>query len=260
MKTLTLSLWLACIGMVHAQLNAKPIDCTFDTSFENSSANQISTSLSTGIWQGHDQSGHSITLHFFENGTVQWLTHHSDRRASSRLFNWECLPDYQSDALLVLSDWQSGEPMIFSTEAHCNALSISAAGCQLELGYTKSASKADIQRTTQLLTGNWENTTYPFDFDPEDKTALQEAYLNYCFMPDGRFVREIGNSERQIKERGSWVVAKDGEHLIMSFDNGKATVAQLKYVRVDELVIHHLLSCQDEAFNTVEKNFFFNRV
>ena len=260
MKSFTLSLWLlACISMVHAQLNARTNECRFGTPSESSTASQISANLPTGIWNGRNQCGQTVSLHFFEDGLVQWLTQSNSEEMSSRLFNWKCLPDHQADATLVLTDWQSGEPLFFSIEANCNALAIQGKDCKLQLKYNKAASAAELQRTKQLLTGNWENTTYPFDFDPEDKTALQEAYLTYRFLPNGRFERKIGNRDRQVEESGDWFLAKDGEHVVLSFDDGKATVAQLKYVRVDELVIHHLLSCQDETFNTVEKDFFFNR-
>jgi hypothetical protein len=259
MKILTLSLWLACIGMVHAQLNAKTDKCCFGTPVESSTASQISANLPTGIWKGHNQCGQTVSLHFFEEGLVQWLIQRKGEKMHSRLFNWKCLPDHQADAMLVLTDRQSGQPLFFSVEGNCNALAIQGADCKLQLEYKKAASTAELQRTKQLLTGNWENTTYPFDFDPKDKAALQEAYLTYRFLPNGRFERKIGNRDRQVEERGRWLLAKDGKHVVLSFDDGKATVAQLKYVRVDELVIHHLLSCQDETFNTVEKDFFFNR-
>jgi len=256
MKTLTLSLWLACIGMVQAQLNAKTTDCTFGQAAESSIAYQISANLPTGIWSGKNEHGQQVTLQFLDNDLVQWFTHCDGKSANSRLFSWECRPSPYADASLLLTDWKTGQPITFDVEADCNVLTIMSSTSRIALTFEASASEAEMERTAQLLTGNWENTTFPFDFEPAD---MEGAYLTYRFNPNGRFVRKIGNRQRQVEEHGSWAVAKDAKHLILSFDNGKATVAQLKYVRVDELVIHHLLSCQDEAFNTVEKDFFFNR-
>jgi hypothetical protein len=256
MKTLTLSLWLACIGMVHAQLNAKTTDCTFGEAAEREIAHQISANLPSGIWSGFNQHGQRVTLEFLDNGLVQWFTQCDGKSASSRLYSWECRPSPYADASLLLTDWKTGAPTTFDVKADCNVLTIISSTSRIELAFEDPASKAEMLRMARLLTGNWENTIFPFDFEPAD---MEGAYLNYRFNENGRFVRKIGNRQRQIEEHGSWTIAKDAKHLILSFDNGKATVAELKYVRVDELVIHHLLSCQDEVFNTVEKDFYFNR-
>lgn len=256
MKTLTLSLWLACIGMVHAQLNAMTNECTFGDTSGGETAYQVSANLPTGIWSGTNQHGQQVSLQFLDNGLVQWFMHCGDQSVSSRLFSWECQPSPYADASLLLTDWKTGQPIIFDVEANCNVLTIISSENRIELRLKDAAPKAEMKRVTQQLTGKWENTTFPFDFEPAD---MEGAYLNYHFNSNGRFVRKIGNRQRQIEEHGSWAIAKDAKHLILSFDNGKATVAQLKYVRVDELVIHHLLSCQDETFNTVEKDFYFNK-
>jgi len=263
MKTLTFGLWLACISMLHAQLNAKSSDCTFGIQGESSPASQISANLPSGLWTGYNQSGEEVSLQFFESGLAHWFTHCRERsEKKARLFNWECQTSQNPEGTdLVLWDWSTGQKMIFEVETDCSSIQLESKNRTraLELSYKAPASERRLNHLKRVIAGGWENTTYPFDYKPQEASQLEEAYLKYRFLPDGRFERQIGNQAKNIKESGSWMIAKDGAHLILTFEDGSVSVGEIKYLEMDEMVLQHLVSCQDATFNTIRKDFYFNR-
>ncbi len=261
MKTLTLSLLLACVGIMNAQLSAHPSECTFSEQPDSDWPARITAELPSGLWKGTCSDGRPVTMQFFESGLVQWFTACAGN-TSTRLFQWECLPAADAAAELRFTDYSTGETLKYAVDANCQQLHMQALKGQegFSLVYEAAASPEEMKHVTRMLSGAWENTTFPFDYQPDERNTLEDAYLTYTFLPNGNLIRKFGNHSQRIDEKGSWTVGKDGRHIIITFEDGRASVAQLQYIQADELVLQHTISCQDDTFNTVKKAFYFNRL
>ena len=232
--------------------------CTFQNNSELVS--ELVTGLPKGIWETNGNSSVLYALHFYEEGTVDWFEFLPSGEMKFKTFNWLVVPSGNNMPKLWMSN--QCEAFTFSIEAACHTLGLKALeqGLSLQLQRAEAMPIDAKKQKLDLVTGNWENTLYPIKV----KTALpqqdiENAYLKYEFKEDGILIRKLVNRTFSIKDKGSWSISRDGKHIIMRMDEGKVAVASLKYVNMDELVLTHLLFCDNDRFATDTKDFYFNR-
>lgn len=213
--------------------------------------------LPNGVWLGETNNGKDYSVVFYENGLAQWQ---SDAVAQDQieLFNWEAIPDASGCAFLQLTNIQTGTIDVYAVQVVCNQLQL------IDTDFSKVTLKQvkgqNLERKQKMLSGNWGNTTYPFDIVRKHSPDMEEAYLQYEFHQDGSFVRYLGNATRNLVENGAYMMSEDGGYILLQFDSGCVTVIALKYLEVDELVLQHVLQCEDPVFTTGRKDFFFNKI
>ena len=256
MKTLTLSMLLACFIIVFSGFASADTSCAFDLNTNLTLSNQLHRALPDGVWAGKAQNGRDVVLQFHPSGTADWFTADGSNLSGYQNFSWAVLPVNEEEAKLELAAIGQFSHHTFQVKTDCQTLKLTDlhSGMSLTLKHETAESKARHNQKETLLAAKWENTTYPFDLK-----SMEGAYLKYSFLPNGRFERRLGCASRNIRESGEWWLAKDGQHLVMRFDRGETTVAKIKYLEMDEMVLQHVLNCEDKSFVTSEKNFFFNR-
>lgn len=256
MKTLTLSMLLVCLTIVFSGFASADSSCAFELNANLTLSNQLYRALPDGMWAGKAQDGHDVVLQFHPSGTADWFTSNGSSLSGYQNYSWAVLPVGEEDARLELTANDEAGRLTFQVETACQTLKLTGlhSGIALTLEHETAESKARHRQKERLLAAKWENTTYPFDL-----TSMEGAYLKYNFRTDGRFERLLGCTSRNLQEAGDWWLAKDGEHLVMQFDTGETTVAKIKYLEMDEMVLQHVLHCEDQSFVTGDKDFFFNR-
>lgn len=213
--------------------------------------------LPGGSWQGQDTAGEAITVIFYRNGLAQW-SHAGASSASVELYDWQAIAGNEGCAFLKLTDKQSGQASTYVVDLVSNQLQLVADGAsKVVLKQVKVEKEYERRR---MLNGSWGNTTYPFEVSRERAPDMKKAFLQYRFSEDGSFVRQLGNQKREIQEEGTYLVSDDNDYVLLLFDNGCITVVALKYLQLDELVLQHVLRCEDPAFSTGRKDFYFNKL
>lgn len=218
----------------------------------------LSATLQEGFWQSAQTSDTNVSLHFYEDGSMDWFTFLPSGEVELKTFDWVLLSDTPESSALQLTTAQRAYHFEVDTQNQRIVLRESSNGMQLELEQQVAIPKNQYASKAKMLLGNWENTIYPIDINASSR-EIEQAYLKYQFFPDGRFERRLSNSRRSIKEAGNWMLSKDGTHLILRLDKGAVTVASLKYITLDELVLEHVLYGQHEQLTIDNKDFFFNR-
>lgn len=256
MKTLALSVLMACFSYVFSASSSADSSCAFDLDEDLTLATQLYRALPDGIWTGLMQDGSEAVLQFHASGKADWFTYGKNGLSGFDGFTWAVRPLNEDEARLELVNRDNSKQLSFAVEIACQSMELAEAsnGISLFLKHGSSASNAAYRKKETLLAGKWENTTYPFDLK-----SIEGAYLKYTFHKNGKFERMLGCADRNIRESGQWWLAKEGQHLVMRLDNGETTVAEIKHVEMDELVLKHILYCEDKAFTTGERDFFFNR-
>lgn len=253
MKTLTLVLvlfWTASFNPLAANALGQPSPCEDGCAV----AHILEQKLPEGIWQGTDEWGTEVTLQFHSNGLLQWSAASSEGQ-DQQLLEWAAVPGSDGCAYLQFIDLENRNVDRFSVVAHEQSLFLVSQGLQVRL-QMKPVEAAAISAVRKGVIGQWGNTTYPLDLPSE---APDQAYLRYRFMPNGQFERQLSNGTRSLTERGQWTVSKDGQHLVLQLEDGSTTLAALKYLEMDQMVLQHVLSCQDPLLASDQRSFFFNR-
>jgi len=217
----------------------------------------LSQRLPAGVWLGKADSGASMTIVFYENGLAQWNLN-ADQQNSTTLYHWETIPGAGGCAYLRLTNRESGATSNFAVDVICNRLQL--IGTDFSSIALEQVKRQEGEQKRRLLNGAWGNTTYPFEVSRQRAPDMKQAYLQYQFSEDGTFVRKLGNQKHKIQETGTYLVSDDGDYLLLQFDEGCVTVVALKYLRLDELVLQHVLRCEDPAFATGRKDFYFNKL
>lgn len=242
MKTYFLTFCLIT-GSLFAQ--ASPVhfstDCLLGPVLEYKLANQS--------WSGTDQLNQKISLFFYSNGLMEQTS-----AAGLRLFRWSAAPMPEHCGSLVLEDVQTGQQQLLEVAFTTAGITLSTCTGSLHIRKQPQMESA-AQKAKEGVQGKWENTTYPFD----NATENGMAYLRYQFRPNGTFERALGMGETTTSEAGEWAISQDGKRLILTFEQGGITVASLKYLEFDELVLEHTLTCEDPLFATASRDFYFNR-
>lgn len=256
MKTLMLSALTVCIGLVFSAFATGDTSCAFNLNGNLTLSAQLYQALPDGVWVGAAKGGKEAVLQFHASGKADWFTYGRNGLSDYREFTWSVQSLGDDEARLELSDRDGRRQLSFEVEPACQGMTLTenGKGIFLSLEHETPTSIAEYRQKENLLAGKWENTTYPFDLK-----SMEGAYLKYAFYKSGKFERMLGCADRNIKESGQWWLAKDGQHLVMRLDDGQTTVAEVKYLEMDELVLQHVLACDDKDFNTGEKDFFFNR-
>lgn len=213
--------------------------------------------LPAGVWTGENQHQEPVQILFHENGLAQRLPS-NPASVEPLLYEWAAIPGPAGCASLQLTDLKQGTTITFTVNAACNTLNLSNSAHALQWTLTQEAGERPAQRQ-RTLQGTWGNTTYPFKANLQGQPDMKGAYLQYEFEPNGHFVRRLGNQQRQVEEQGRYILSPDSQHIILQFENGCTTVAALKYLQFDELVVQHILRCEDPVFSTGNKDFYFNR-
>lgn len=256
MKTLTFGMLLACFSFIFSAFATADTSCAFDLNENLTLTHQLYRSLPDGVWTAETQNGQKAVLQFHPSGTADWFTSNAKGLSGYKDFTWAVIPISEEEARLELTANDHSESFTFEVEPACQSLKLSEPdrGFFLRLEHETAESKAVRSQKETLLAARWENTTYPFDLK-----SMEGAYLKYNFQKNGRFERMLGCASRNIKEAGDWWLAKDGLHLVMRLDNGETTVAEIKYLEMDEMVLKHVLNCEERDFATGDRDFFFNR-
>ncbi len=214
--------------------------------------------LPTGAWTGQNQHQEPVQILFHKNGLAQLVPSAPPATVEPLLYEWKAIPGPAGCASLKLTDLKYGTTDTFAVNAACNTLRLSNAAQATEWTLRQEEGERPSQKQ-QSLQGTWGNTTYPFEANLRNQPDMKGAYLQYEFERNGHFVRRLGNQRRQFEETGRYILSPDGQHLILQFENGCTTVAALKYLQFDELVVQHILRCEDPVFSTGNKDFYFNR-
>lgn len=256
MKTLTLSMLMACYSFVFSAFASADSSCAFDTNENLTLTTQLNRALPDGIWAGNTQNGQEAVLQFHPSGTADWFSYNGKGLMGYQDYTWSVTPVNEEEARLELTASDFSKTLAFQVETDCQSLKLAdlGQGVVLALEHESADSKAQRSQKESMLAARWENTTYPFDLQ-----SMEGAYLKYNFLKNGRFERTLGCASRNIKDAGEWWLAKDGQHLVMRMDSGETTVAEIKYLELDEMVLKHVLNCEDKDFATGDKDFFFNR-
>ena len=256
MKNLILGMLLACLSFAFSAFATADSSCAFDVNENLTLTTQLQRALPDGLWAGSTQSGQKAILQFRTSGTADWFTFDSNGLTAYQDFAWSVTPVNEDEARLELTATDYSTYFIFQVETACQSLKLTSLNrdMALSLEHESSDSKAQRSQKENMLSGKWENTTYPFDIQ-----SMEGAYLKYNFYNNGRFERLLGCRKQNIKDAGDWWLAKDGQHLVMRLDSGETTVAEIKYLELDEMVLQHILNCEDRSFATGDKDFFFNR-
>lgn len=213
--------------------------------------------LPDGVWLGTSADGQELSVVFYENGVAQW-NKGTNRAPEVALYGWEVIPGVGGCAFLQMRHQVSGTERSYAVNVECNQIQLIAADFS-----SQSLKQVKVQngaKQKQLLSGAWGNSTYPFEVARQNATDMKQAYLQYNFFEDGTFVRNLGNQKRQVKEAGTYLMSDDGHYVLLQFDEGCVTVVALKYLQLDELVLQHVLRCEDPAFATGRKDFYFNKL
>ena len=256
MKNLILGMLLACFSFALFASATVDSSCAFDINQNLTLTTQLQRALPDGIWAGKTQNGQEAILQFRTSGTVDWFTFSRNGLTGYQDYIWMVTPVSENEARLELTASDHSRRFIFQVETACQSLKLTSfnQGIALSLEHESSDSKARRNQKENMLAGKWENTTYPFDMK-----SIEGAYLKYSFHNNGRFERMLGCANQYIKDAGEWWLAKDGQHLVMRLDSGETTVAEIKYLELDEMVLQHILNCEDKSFATGDRDFFFNR-
>jgi hypothetical protein len=219
----------------------------------------LSATLQDGFWQSPQNANTDISFHFYGDGSVDRFIFLPSGELQFNTYEWVLLDENLYPSTLQLST--SEEFYEFEIDAYNQRIVLkeTSNGMLLELEQQSAIPKNQYASKAKMLLGKWENTMYPVYINASSSRKVEQAYLKYQFSPDGRFERRLSNCRRSIKEAGNWMLAKDGKHLILRLDNGAVTVASLKYITLDELVLKHVLYGQYEQMTIDHKDFFFNR-
>lgn len=121
----------------------------------------------------------------------------------------------------------------------------------------KAVTNKAVAKMQAGIVGRWENTIYPFEID--DAGVMPGAYLRYDFSSTGEYTKVIGSTELSYEESGQWEIEDDGQTLRLTSSTGKITLAMIKHLQLDELVLEQELKVKNAAFCTKQKDFFFNK-
>ncbi len=247
---------LACATLTVWASDIPNSSCTFGLNENLTASTQLIRALPDGQWRGELRNGEKVVLQFYASGQAEWFTFGRKGLHHHQAYRWAVLPFTAAQAALELADRNSGSTLQFTVKTNCQSIELTEKGGPLflELFHEPNDNEETLSRMKKLLTGKWENTTYPFDLP-----SIDGAYLKYSFQNNGQFSRSLGSSSQALQEQGQWKLSKDGKHLILNFENGLTALAEVKYLEMDELVLKHVLSCEDKSFTTALKDFFFNR-
>ena len=256
MKTLFLTTLLVCWG---AFSFSAPIsieeNCSFVTSETLTLAQQLLYTLPEGMWRGTTRDGKEAAIQFTDSGEAYWFTFGRRGITDFQDYQWFVYAPTAETAVLELQKENGQATYAFEVKAECQSISLYnlQTGAQLVLGHDPASSEASLLEMKEMLDGKWENNTYPFDIK-----GIDGAYLKYRFYGTGKMERLCGTPEQTIRAVGEWHLSNDGQLLIMTFDDDATVIAEIKHLDMDELVLTHVLACEDERFATGRKDFFFN--
>lgn len=256
MKTLLLSTLLVCLGVNVFSSTLPKEECSFVVSETLTLAEQLLVTLPEGMWRGETREGSEAALQFEPSGKAYWLSFGREGLSGLEHYDWSVYAPTPGTAVLELHGENGKISYVFEVEAQCESISLDNlyTGARLRLNHDHGRSPAAVNSMKKMLDGRWENNTYPFEI-----RDIEGAYLKYRFFAGGRMERLCGSAEKNIRAAGDWELSNDGRHIIMSFDDGSTVVAEVKHLDLDELVLTHVLSCEDQRFATGRRDFFFNR-
>jgi len=259
MKTLISGVLLMALSMLSYPQSALAT-CAFPVETESMLISQLNSCLPKGIWESKSSTAEKNALHFYESGQVHWFTFTSDEQMALNTYDWKVVNDANGHSMLLFTN--ESEQHYFEVEVACSSLALTETSCgsiRLDLQYENALPKAAYSQQQNMLEGQWGNTITPVKVKVSSDQQTEQVYLKYRFLPNGAFVRLLGSDKLSIRDTGHWMLAKDGKHLILQFDNGKMAVSSLKYISMDELVLQHMLQSPNEHFIANRKDFFFNK-
>ncbi len=256
MKTFIISTLLLCSLSLALPQAAFSKACTFTASETLHLAEQLTHILPEGMWRGKMQNGKEAAFQFQYSGEVFWFTHGKAGLEAFDDYYWHISPLGQESALLELYSKHGNKAYAFELGGDCQNLVMEDNDNRAKtvLRHENGQPEFNLDRMRAQLSGSWENTIYPFELK-----GIEGAYLKYRFYGTGKMERVCGATGQVINDRGDWALSNDGQHLIMRFEDGTNAVAEIKHLDIDEMVLTHVLSCQDQRFTTGMKDFFFNR-
>jgi len=258
MKTLISSTLLVALCLFGYPTTATAA-CAFPSTTESSLICRLNRGLPQAVWQVQGPNSSASSLHFYDSGQVYWFKGSNGTLTDINIFDWEIIVGQFGQPMLRFTN-ASGQHL-FEIETACNEIGLiqQQSGAELLLQKVDAMPEQLHARQKQNISGQWGNTLNPLQVKVAAQKEAVNAYLKYDFSPDGKFVRYLGNEKMSIKSTGNWMLAKDGKHLILQFDDGKVALSKLKYLSMDEMVLEHTLQSPNEHFITNRKDFFFNR-
>lgn len=254
MKTLINGVMLLAFSVL-GYIPSIPAACAFQHNFDVVS--QLTTTLPSGIWETEKTQENQTTLHFYSSGELDWFTFASSEIATFESFRWE-IQDHLNGPILYVSNHEKA--LSFELSGDCYYLQLDGQDEALSFGLNHKAAIPKKNQNAKLfqLQGNWENNSRPIAVNNSREKNNSSAYLKYRFMPNGQFEKRLSNNKSSLKKAGQWRLTKDGKHIIMRMNDGSVSVAMLKYLNMDELVLSHVYE-HGPTSTAGEQDYFFNR-
>jgi hypothetical protein len=272
MKALLSTLCLALFAMASPNTLSSMAPCRTAPDSQMTLSEQIAHDLVQGVWtadlpSAKDEKVRTI-LQFDEAGQLDRMELQPLGNYLRKRYSWK-VEVSGDDPVLLLYDLDAGRQSRFDLKQTCDGLELTdlQSGRQLSLVFHAHADSTELTNLRRNLIGEWANSLYPFEMGRNGNRQMAGAFLYYRFNADGTYSKSLGNSEAQLDETGEWEISADGEYLLMhsdEFQGGrkvkKTTVARIKFVMFEEMVLEHSLQVSDESFCTEQKDFYFSRV
>lgn len=126
-----------------------------------------------------------------------------------------------------------------------------------------SAEAAKVVAIRASLVGKWESPNFMLE-GGNARRDTNGSSLKYHFRNDGTYSKTLGGAEVQIEEEGTWSLSEDCTQLTMQSKTLCAgqlvtTVATIKYLAMDELVLEQTLCVAGMVVSAKPKSLYFNK-
>lgn len=272
MRTYLSTLTLIIAAMWSLDARSYFNSCLTDLDSQQTLSEQIERDLVKGDWTAEMPSAEGnkarVILHFQPDGRAEMLEWQAFSRYQCREFQW-AVGVREDDPYLEFYDLARGEHRIYELVCtyHRLELTETRTGDRLALRFNAPANTGELDRLRNGLVGEWANSLYPFEVAGADRAQMAGAFFYYQFNADGSYRKSLGDSESQIDETGRWEISADGQYLLLHTEEyegwrkvRKTTVAQIKLVMWDEMVLALALRINDQRFCTDIKDFYFSKV
>lgn len=272
MKALLSTLCLVLFTMASPNTLSSMAPCRTVADSQMTHSEQIAHDLVQGVWtadlpSSKDEKVRTI-LQFDEAGQLDRMDLQPLGNYLRKRYSWK-VEVRGEDPILLLYDLDGGKQRRFDLKQTRDGLELTdlQSGQQLNLEFHAHADSTELTNLRRNLIGEWANSLYPFEMNRSGNRQMAGAFLYYEFNTDGTYSKSLGNSEAQLDELGEWEISADGQYLLMHTDEyqggrkvRKTTVARIKFVMFEEMVLEHSLQVSDESFCTEQKDFYFSRV
>ena len=234
---------------------------------------KISLDLIHGLWANETKVNGNKTLsrtlmQFDAKGSMSWFQINASGEQHFSNYAWLVVL-LEEEPILVLKNIETKQESYYFLKHTCLGIELKNEHLN-ELINLKHHPRSDTKKVNsirQQLVGNWKNSFYPFEIvtagtDNTYQKPVEGAFFQYEFKADGTFTRSFGGTKKNIREAGKWEISKDGSFVFFhTFSKGikQTSIAKIKHLQLDELVLEQSLCSKKAAFKTGLKQFYFNK-